>query len=360
MSRLRQHSYRAPARTATAAVALVIAVALSGCGSSSSSSSGTSGADGAQSDGATPTVADRVPAGTTLRVADQLQLLETVLSTASNDAAFPYKVDYSNFVGGPPMLQAFHAGAVDIGFVADTPLIFAQAAKQDIVGVAAWAPEHGSEELIATPGSNISSWADLKGKKVAYQRGTLLEAVLLQGLKSADLSLDDITSVNLPVTQIAAALQGGSVQAAILAPPLDTAYLSSHPSAKVVARPDDITDRVSFIVASKSALADPGKVAAIQDYVVRLIRSYGFIAKNPDAWVKNFYVAQYHMTQAAGAALLARSGPSKAVALPGTLVPAQQALADLYEDAGEIPAKLDAAGEFDGRFNAAIQRAATS
>src|SRR5882724_6302909 len=139
MSRLRQHSYRAPARTATAAVALVIAVALSGCGSSSSSSSGTSGADGAQSDGTTPTVADRVPAGTTLRVADQLQLLETVLSTASNDAAFPYKVDYSNFVGGPPMLQAFHAGAVDIGFVADTPLIFAQAAKQDIVAVAAWA-----------------------------------------------------------------------------------------------------------------------------------------------------------------------------------------------------------------------------
>jgi sulfonate transport system substrate-binding protein len=360
MSAIRQQSHRAITRASMAAITLLIAAALSGCGSSTSSSSGASGAAGAQSGGATPTVPDHVPPGTTLRVADQLQLLETVLSTASNDKSFSYKLQYSNFVGGPPMLQAFHAGAVDIGFVADTPLIFAQAAKQDIVAVAAWAPEHGSQELIATPGSNITSWADLKGKKVAYQRGTVLEAVLLQGLKSADLSLGDITSVNLPVTQVAAALQGGSVQAAILAPPLDTAYLKSHPTAKVVARADDITDRVSFIVASKSALANPGKVAAIQDYVVRLIRSYGFIAKNPSVWVKSFYVKQYHMTEADGAALLARSGPSKPVALPGTLVPAQQALADLYQDAGEIPEKLDAAAEFDGRFDAAIQKAATS
>ena len=113
------------------------------------------------------------------------------------------------------MLQAFQAGAIDVGWVADTPLIFAQAAHQGVVAVAAYATKNASYQLVAAPGSSIKSWKDLKGKKVTYQQGTSLEAVLLQGLHSAGLSLKDVTSVSLPATQLIAALEGGSVDAAI-------------------------------------------------------------------------------------------------------------------------------------------------
>ena len=59
---------------------------------------------------------------------------------------------YAVFVGGPPMLQAFQGGAIDTGFVASTPLIFAQAAQQDVVAVAGWASETARYRAPHRPG----------------------------------------------------------------------------------------------------------------------------------------------------------------------------------------------------------------
>ena len=89
----------------------------------------------------------KIPAGTVLRVGDQLDYLKTALKLSGEDQDFPYKVEYSAFVGGPPMLQAFQAGSIDAGFVGSTPLIFAQAAKQDITAVAGWATANGTYGL---------------------------------------------------------------------------------------------------------------------------------------------------------------------------------------------------------------------
>jgi len=182
----------------------------------------------------------------------------------------------------------------------------------------------------------------------------VLEAAVLQGLQSVGLTLKDITPVNLPLTQISNALQGGSIDAGILVQPLANAYLSAHPAAKVIERPNDITDRLEFVIASRSALANPGKAAAIADYVSRLERSILWINTHQSEWAQDFYVAQYKLPLALGEQLLAQAGPSSFVDLPGSLVGPQQALADLYVSAGEIPSKLDTSAEFDGRFNAVV------
>jgi sulfonate transport system substrate-binding protein len=340
-------------RTVVGALVPALLVAgLAACGSSNGSAAT-----------AKPQAADAkdvpasVPPGTTITVGDQLQLLQTVLKTGGQDTGFPYTIKWASFIGGPPMLQAFHAGAIDAGFVADTPLIFAQAAHQDVVAIAGWASQHGGNELIATPGSGISSWRDLEGKKVAYQQGTSAEATILQGLHGAGLQFKDIKSVNLPFTQVVAAMQGGSVQAGILTPPLDTAYLTAHPDANVVSRPDNITARVNFLIAGKSSLDNSAKAAALRDFILRLGKAFTAIRANPDEFVQKFYVDQYHLTLAAGKALLAKLGTNSFVELSGALIPAQQALADLYTAAGEIPDKLDAAAEFDTRYASVIREA---
>jgi len=347
-----------------AVLAVTAALVVGACSSSGSTRTPDTSRAAASTDAATPASATAtrsapatVPAGTTLRVADQLQALEEELAAAGQNTAFPYTVQYSNFVGGPPMLQAFQAGAVDVGFVADTPLIFAQAAHQHVVGVAAWAPQNSTTALVAAPGRAISGWADLKGKKVAYQQGTLLEAVVLQGLHSVGLSVKDITAVNLPATQISTALQSGSVDAGILVEPLATAYLAKHPTARVVDRPNDITDKVDFIIASTSALADPAKAAAIADYIQRVERSLLWINTHQAQWAQAFYVAQYHVPLAVGERLIASAGPIALIDLPGPLPGPQQILADLYAGAGEIPAKVDVGAEFDARFNQAVDEA---
>ncbi len=309
----------------------------------------------------TTTVPTKIPAGTTLRVGDQLDYLKTALKLSGEDQNFPYKVEYSAFVGGPPMLQAFQAGAIDAGFVGSTPLIFAQAAKQDITAVAGWATANGSYGLLTSPGSkDIAGWKDLKGKKVTYQQGTAGEAAVLEALDSAGLKLSDITPVNLPLTQASPALQSGSADAGVLVEPLTSVYIAANPAAKVVAKASVITDRSSFLIATQDALGDKAKAAALGDYIGRLVRAFQYTSAHPEQVAQAVYVGQYHLPADRALVVAKQTGGTSFVTLPGSVVKAQQHLADLFYQAGEIPVKVNASKEFDTRYNAIVQAAGQS
>jgi sulfonate transport system substrate-binding protein len=342
-----------------AGLTAILALAVAAVGACSSSASTRSASDSGTTTKQTPVaLRSAIPSGTTLRVGDQLDYLKTVLKLSGQDKGFPYRVDYSAFIGGPPMLQAFQAGALDTGFVGSTPLIFAQAGHQDLVAVAGWAFKQGAYQLLTAPGrSDITGWASLKGKKVAYQQGTAGEAALLQALDGAGLKLSDVTTVNVPTTQITAALQGGSADAGLSVEPLTSVYLTSNPTAKVVAGTSAITDRSNFVLASQSALKDAGKTAALADYVTRLVKSFAYLRAHPDQFAQAVYVKQYHLTPARATEVLKQTGVASFVQLPGEVVSGQQRLADLFVAAGEIPSKVDAAAEFDTRFNAVVAKA---
>ncbi len=293
--------------------------------------------------------------GTVLRVGEQLKNFSTVLSLAGQDRNFPYQVQYSEFVGGPPMLQDFEGGGLDVGFIQSTPLIFAQAAGQQITAVAGWASTGSAYALASAPGArSIKSWADLKGKRVAYQQGTALESALLEGLKSAGLHLSDITTVNVPATQIAAALQGGSADVGIEVEPLLSAYLQANPSALVIAHPAAITEKAGFLIAASSALATASKSSAIADYITRLIKAYSYLKAHPQLTIHNVYEGQYGVTPVRAAAISAAVGPTTFFELPGAVLAPQQKLANLYLAAGSIPSKIAVSKEFNTRFNSLV------
>jgi sulfonate transport system substrate-binding protein len=300
----------------------------------------------------------KIPAGTTLRVGDQLDYLKTVLKLSGEDQDFPYKVEYSAFVGGPPMLQAFQGGSIDAGFVGSTPLIFAQAQGQDITAIAGWATKNGAYRLVTAPGvDDIKGWKDLKGKKVTYQQGTAGEAVVLEALDKVGLQLSDITPVNLPITQASAALQSGSADAAVLVEPLLSVFLGSNPDGKAVARANLITDRSSFFIATKDALGDKAQSAALADYISRLVRAFAYTSSHPDEVAQAVYVEQYKLPLDRALELVKENGGTSFVTLPGEVLKAQQKLADLFYAAGEIPAKINVKKEFDTRFNAVVAAA---
>lgn len=338
-----------------ALVPLALALGLAACGSDTAAkTSGTA-------DAATASVPTSVPAGTTLRVADQLQALETILGAAGENSHWPFTIQWSNFVGGPPMLQAFEGGSVDVGFVATTPTIFAQAAGQKVVAVAAWGPAHSPDELVTAPGESIGTWAALKGKKVAYQQGTVEEAVLLAGLHSAGLTLQDITTVNVPTTEIAATLQGHSADAGILVQPLTAAYLLQDPTAKVVEPGGSgYSARLDYVIASGATLQDPAKEAALGVFLTRLVKAVHWVDTHQAQWVQIEYVQQYKVPAAEGQQLLDQAGQSRFVPIGSSLYAAQQAQADLFTANGEIPEHVDVAGEFDSRFNSIVEEASKS
>ena len=303
-------------------------------------------------------VPESIPAGTTLRVGDQLEYLQTILSLAGEDQDLGYEVEYSSFVGGPPMLQAFQGGAVDTGFVGSTPLIFAQAQGQDIVAVAGWASENGSYRLVTAPGEEeIQGWEDLAGRSVAYQRGTAAEAALLQALDAAGVDPADVTTVDVPLTQVGSALSGGSADSAISVEPLTSVYLASNPTAQVVDSADEITDRSSFLIASAATLADDAKTAALADYTARLVRAFTYLRANPDEVAQAVYVDQYGLTPERAAEIVEAQGVGSFIELPGDIEDQQQALADLFVAAGQVPEAVDVSAEFDVRFRDLVEEA---
>ncbi len=343
-------------RTSRTALALVLVGTLalgltSGCSTSDASTRAAASDDAPTTTAAPVTVPETIPDGTTLRIGDQLDYLKVVLAVSGQDQDLPYALEFASFVGGPPMLQAFQGDKVDAGFVASTPLIFAQAAGQDIKAVAGWAPERGLGGLLSADGS-IRDWKDVKGKRIAYQRGTSAEAAVLGGLDSAGLTLDDITTVDVPITQINATLAGGSADAGLSTEPLISLYLQDHPDATLAIDADAITDRASFLIASGTTLDDDAKTAALADFTTRLVKAFAYLNDHRDQLADAVFVKQYGLTRERAQELVeSGNGATEFLPLPGDIAGPQQKLADLFTAAGQIPDPLDVGPEFDSRFN---------
>jgi aliphatic sulfonates family ABC transporter substrate-binding protein len=120
-------------------------------------------------------------------------------------------VRWSEFKLGPPMMDAISAGAIDFGWVGDAPAIIAQSTGAKFV-YAAYMPasQHG---LLVLEGSALRSLADIKGKKIAFARGTSAQNLMLRLLAKAGLTYGDIVPVYLSPADASAALARGDVDA---------------------------------------------------------------------------------------------------------------------------------------------------
>ena len=90
------------------------------------------------------------------------------------------KLTWVEFQFGPPLLEALGAGAIDLGSVGDTPPIFAQAGQAHLVYVAT---SPSSQHAVLVPkDSPLQTVADLKGKKVAFGKGSSAHNVTIKAL----------------------------------------------------------------------------------------------------------------------------------------------------------------------------------
>ncbi len=90
------------------------------------------------------------------------------------------------------MLEALNVGSIDLGSTGDIPPIFAQAAGADLVYVGVEPPKPKAEVILVAENSPIKTVADLKGHKVAFQKGSSSHNLLLRALRQAGLKFTDI------------------------------------------------------------------------------------------------------------------------------------------------------------------------
>lgn len=128
-------------------------------------------------------------------------------------AARGVPVKWVEFASGPPLVEAMRSGAIDIGFVGDTPLAYAQASGSPIVYVAAQVVPDTTGGLIVRRDSPIRDVAGLRGRRLAFTKGSASELSAVIALRAAGLSTTDIEPVYLTPADSMAAFVSGKIDA---------------------------------------------------------------------------------------------------------------------------------------------------
>ena len=250
-------------------------------------------------------------------------------------AAQGISVKWTEFPAGPVLLEGLNVGSIDFGTVGEAPPIFAQAAGANLVYVANEPPAPRGEAIVVPKTSTLQSVADLKGKKVALNKGSNVHYLLVRAIEKAGLKYSDITPVYLPPADARAAFERGSVDAWVIWDPF-LAAAQTGLGARVLADGSGLVSNHQFYLAAKPyAQQHADIIAVVLDELAQV-----------DAWGKAH-------TKEAGAVLAAQTGLDSATVdlaaqrytygvapLTPEVINEQQRVADAFADLKLIPKRL--------------------
>ncbi|MFL6838395.1 MAG: sulfonate ABC transporter substrate-binding protein [Bradyrhizobium sp.] len=167
------------------------------------------------------------------------------------------QVVWTEFPSGPPLLEALNVGAINFGNTGEAPPIFAQAAGAPIQYVAYEPPAPKGEAILVPKESKITSVAELKGKKVALNKGSNVHYLLVKTLEKAGVKYSEIEPVFLAPADARAAFERGAVDAWVIWDPFQAAAEAAT-GARTLADGTGIVANYQFYFASKKFVgADP-------------------------------------------------------------------------------------------------------
>ncbi|CAM3996597.1 sulfonate ABC transporter substrate-binding protein [Roseateles saccharophilus] len=174
-------------------------------------------------------------------------------------------VKWVEFPAGPQLLEGLNVGAVDVGFVGEAPPIFAQAAGASFVyiGFDPAAPE--AEAIVVPKDSAIRSLADLKGRKIALNKGSNVHYLLVKALEKHGLKYSDIQPVFLPPADARAAFERGAVDAWVIWDPF-LAAVEKQSGARVLLDGRGVVNNYAYYLAERGyAQHNPKVIQALFD-----------------------------------------------------------------------------------------------
>ncbi|HLY54154.1 MAG TPA: sulfonate ABC transporter substrate-binding protein [Stellaceae bacterium] len=178
-------------------------------------------------------------------------------------------IEWVQFPAGPPLLDAMAEGRIDFGATSEVPPIFAQAAGEPLVYVAAERPAPKGEAILVPKGSPLRTVADLKGLKVAFNKGSNVHYLVALALGSAKLTLEDIVPVYLPPAEAQAAFEHGEVDAWAIWDPYLSAAEAQTGARELVNGEGLVTNRQFYLATSKLAQEQPALLQAILEEIYR-------------------------------------------------------------------------------------------
>jgi sulfonate transport system substrate-binding protein len=189
----------------------------------------------------------------------KLVLLKSKGSLEEKLRAAGYKVAWTEFPSGPPLLEALNVGAIDFGNTGEAPPIFAQAAGAPIQYVAYEPPAPKGEAILVPKDSKLTSVADLKGKKIALNKGSNVHYLLVKALEKAGIKYSEVEPVFLAPADARAAFERGAVDAWVIWDPFQAAAEAAT-GARTLADGTGIVSNYQFYFSSKKFLESNSRI----------------------------------------------------------------------------------------------------
>lgn len=327
------------------ALILLLSMVLSACGNANSASNnnGNSGKN-VSTNGAAVESTTTAPAETrdiTIRIGYQKYGTINILKAdGSLDKRLAdernIKIEWTEFPGGPQLLEALNVGSIDIGHTGEAPPIFAQAAGAPLVYLAHEPASPKSEGIIVPKDSPIQSVADLKGKTIVLNKGSNVHYLLVKQLEKHGVAYEDVTVKYLPPADGRAAFEKGSVDAWVIWDPF-LAAAETATGGRVLADGEGVVSNHEFYLATREF------AEKYPDLVEILLEE----ADKIDAWSKDHpqELAEKLSPQLGidveSLVLAAGRREYGVQRITDELVNTQQAIADTFFDLELIPNKLD-------------------
>jgi len=243
------------------------------------------------------------------------------------------RVTWAEFPAGPQLLEALAVGSVDVGATGDSPPVFAQAAGKDLLYVGAEPPKPDASAILVKPESPLKTLADLKGKRIALQKGSSSHYLLVQAVAKAGLQWSDITPVYLPPADARAAFERDSVDAWVIWDPYyAAAEIAGNTRVLVTSR--GLTGNNTFYLASRAFATQQGATLQI---LFDALSEADALTQSQRKETAQLFSDFSGLSLATVHRVLARRQPSPVGPITPQLLAEQQRVADAFHRLGLIP-----------------------
>jgi sulfonate transport system substrate-binding protein len=265
-----------------------------------------------------------------------LVLLKARGSLEKRLAPLHVEVTWTEFPAGPQLLEGLNVGSIDFGTVGEAPPIFAQAAGADLIYVGNEPAASAAEAIVVPKDSPIKTVAELKGKKVALNKGSNVHFLLVKLLEKAGAQYKDIDAIFLTPADARAAFERGSVDAwAIWEPFLAAAQRQTD--ARILADGNGVVSNHQFFLASRAYATKRADVVAI---VLEEVAAVDQWAKTNPKDAAAALQPQIGLDQATLELALSRGGYG-VTPVSDAVLAEQQRIADTFYDLKLIPKQIN-------------------
>jgi sulfonate transport system substrate-binding protein len=212
------------------------------------------------------------------KAASTLVLLKAHGTLEKKLAPLNVEVKWLEFAAGPQLLEGLNLGSIDFGYVGEVPPIFALAAGAPLVYTAYELPTPEAEGILVPKDSPIRTIADLKGKKIAFNKGSDVHWLVVKALEDAGLKYGDIQPAYLAPADARAAFQNGAIDAWAIWDPFFVAA-QRQIGARVLTTAKGIVNRHQYFVSTRSFSEKNAEVVKI------LMQELGEVGQ----WVRDNY-----------------------------------------------------------------------